>query len=116
MAGFDQPGSIYMSSILVSQSNLNYSLASIAVMENQIDTQADIIMGIFQDNAFMGISTVNSAAGIAGFNQVLAINYGGLVYNSATPIDIRLYNATGSGGDVVILTGSMNTIYNLSYA
>jgi len=114
MAGFNQPGSIYMSSILVSQSNLNYSLASIAVMENQINTQADIIMGIFQDNTFMGISTVISAAGIAGFNQVLAINYGGSVYNSSTPIDIRLYNATGSDGDVVILNGSMNTIYNLN--
>ena len=66
--GFDQPASIYMSSIILSQSNLNYSLASIAVMENQIYTQADIVMGIFQDNAFVGISTVISANGINGFN------------------------------------------------
>ena len=112
--GFDQPASIYMSSIILSQSNLNYSLASIAVMENQIYTQANIVMGIFQDNAFVGISTVISANGINGFNQLLAINYGGPVYNDTTPIDVRLYNMTGSAGDVVVLTGSMNTIYNIS--
>ena len=114
--GFDQPSAMFLSTNIVSQSNLSYSVAAIANTENQVNLgggHIEINMCFFQDNAAVGISTVTTFDGGNTDHNMLALNYSGLVYNSNTPLELRIFG-TGSSGDVNINIGSLNTLYNLS--